>query len=171
MAGRIAYLELTPFVAREVIPGQPEEVDRLWLRGGFPESYLAESDAASLRWRIAFIRTYLERDIPNLGPRVPSEVIYRMWQMLAHNQAQLLNASRLAGALEVSGQTVARYLSIMNGLFLVRKLPPWIGNLQRRLVRAPKTYVRDSGLAHALLGIRDLDELLGHPWSGRVGRA
>lgn len=170
LAGRIAYLELTPLLANEV---PPEQADRLWLRGGFPESFLSESDAASLRWRKAFIQTYLERDIPALGPRIPAETLRRFWTMLAHAQGGVLNAARLAGGLGVSGQSVARYLDLLVDLLLVRRLPPWADNLGKRLVRSPKVYVRDSGLVHALLGLETLHDLYGHPvvggsWEGFV---
>jgi predicted AAA+ superfamily ATPase len=163
LAGRIAYEELTPFSATEV---PTASADQLWMRGGFPDSYLAKSESASFRWRSAFIQTYLERDVPALGPRIPAETLRRFWQMLAHNQAQLLNAAQLAGSLGVSGQTVARYLDIMVDLLLVRRLQPWANNAQKRLVKSPKVYVRDSGLTHALLGIQDKEELLGHPVVG-----
>jgi predicted AAA+ superfamily ATPase len=173
LAGRIAYAELTPFTAGEIEALEPKAPERLWVRGGFPDSYLATDDPASLEWRLAFIQTYLERDIPSLGPRVPAETLHRFWQMLAHNQGQMLNAARLAGGLGVSGQTVARYLDILVDLLLVRRLPPWTSNLPKRLVRSPKVYLRDSGLLHALLGIPGHEQLLGHPivgqsWEGFV---
>ena len=136
------------------------------MRGGFPESFLAASDAASLRWRQQLIATYLERDIPQLGPRIPAETLRRLWTMLAHEQGQLLNAAKLAAALAVSGQTVARYLDLLADLMLVRRLRPWASNEGKRLVRAPKVYVRDSGLAHALLGLPDFDAVVGHPVAG-----
>ena len=172
LAGRTATLELTPFQARELIDaGGPIEdtsarLNRLWVRGGFPLSYLAASDAASLRWRDAFVTTYLERDIPALGPRVPATTLRRLWTMLAHHQGQLLNQAQLAAALAISGQTVARYIDLLCDLMLVRRLPAWSGNLGKRLVRAPKVYVRDSGLTHALLGLRDLASVLAHPVAG-----
>lgn len=163
LAGRIRYLELGPIDAGEV--GQ-ERLDTLWLRGGFPESLLAASDAASMRWRLDFIRTYLERDIPQLGPRIPAETLRRLWTMLAHQQGGLLNAAALARALAVDGKTVASYLDLLVDLLLVRRLPPWHGNVRKRLVKAPKVYVRDSGLVHALLGIADQEALLAHPVAG-----
>jgi len=143
------------------------------VRGGFPESFLARSDEESFEWRSAFIQTYLERDVPALGPRIPAETLRRYWQMLAHNQGQMLNAAQLASGLGVSGHTVARYLDMMVDLLLVRRLSPWSSNVKKRLVRTPKVFVRDSGLAHALLGIRNREELLGHPvvgasWEGLV---
>lgn len=163
LAGRIRYLELTPFAAGEV--GR-ERLDALWLRGGFPESLLADSDAASLRWRADFIRTYLERDIPQLGPRIPAETLRRFWTMLAHQQGGLLNAAALARALAVDGKTVAAYLDLLVDLLLVRRLTPWHANTRKRLVKSPKVYVRDSGLVHALLGIAEREALLAHPVAG-----
>ncbi|HVA57810.1 MAG TPA: ATP-binding protein, partial [Gemmatimonadaceae bacterium] len=163
LAGRIRYLELAPLDAGEV--GR-ERVDTLWLRGGFPESLLAASDAASLRWRTDFIRTYLERDIPQLGPRIPAETLRRLWTMLAHQQGGLLNAAALARALAVDGKTVAAYLDLLVDLFLIRRLAPWHGNVRKRLVKSPKVYVRDSGLVHALLGVGDREGLLAHPVAG-----
>jgi predicted AAA+ superfamily ATPase len=141
-------------------------MDRLWTRGGFPDSFLAANDDASFAWRTSFIQTYLERDVPALGPRIPAETLRRYWQMLAHNQGQMLNAAQLASGLGVSGHTVARYLDIMVDLLLVRRLQPWADNAKKRLVRTPKVYVRDSGLLHALLRIHDQEELLGHPVLG-----
>jgi predicted AAA+ superfamily ATPase len=166
LAGRIAYAYLTPFSVREVAGNANADDDGLWVRGGFPDSFLARSDAQSYRWRTAFIRTYLERDVPALGPRIPAETLGRFWQMLAHNQGQMLNAAQLAGSLGISGQTVARYLDIMVELLLVRRLQPWAANTKKRLVRSPKVYVRDSGLVHALLEITDREHLLGHPVAG-----
>ncbi|TSE19909.1 hypothetical protein Talka_01257 [Tepidimonas alkaliphilus] len=170
LAGRIRYLELGPLDAGEVGAGR---LQALWLRGGFPLSLLAASDAASLRWRLDFIRTYLERDIPQLGPRIPAETLRRFWTMLAHQQGALLNAAALARALAVDGKTVARYLDLLVDLLLVRRLPPWSHNVGKRLVKSPKVYVRDSGLVHALLGIADHEALLAHPvagasWEGMV---
>ncbi len=173
LAGRIAYEELTPFSIAEVAASGVGTADQLWVRGGFPDSFLAASDEDSLRWRSAFIQTYLERDVPALGPRIPAETLRRYWQMLAHNQGQMLNAAQLANGLGVSGHTVARYLDIMVDLLLVRRLQPWAANAKKRLVRTPKVYVRDSGLLHALLGIRSMEDLLGHPvvgpsWEGML---
>ena len=173
LAGRIAYMELTPFLESEVA-GLSSNANRLlWVRGGFPDSFLAETEARSYEWRSAFIQTYLERDVPSLGPRIPAETLHRFWQMLGHNQGQMLNAAQLAAGLGISGQTVARYLDIMVDLLLVRRLQPWASNAGKRLVRSPKVYVRDSGLLHTLLGIRDQEMLLGHPvagssWEGMV---
>jgi predicted AAA+ superfamily ATPase len=163
LAGRIRYLELAPLDAGEIGPGR---LDTLWLRGGFPDSLLADSDAASLRWRVDFIRTYLERDIPQLGPRIPSETLRRLWTMLAHSQGGLHNAAALARSLAVDGKTVASYLDLMVDLLLVRRLTPWHGNVRKRLVKSPKVYIRDSGLVHALLGIEDRESLQAHPVAG-----
>lgn len=170
LAGRTAFAELAPFDVTEVGTGQ---LDRLWVRGGFPESFLAATEEASLRWRRDFIRTYLERDIPQLGPRIPAETLRRLWTMLAHNQGGLLNAANIARGLGVSGATVGNYLDLMVDLLLVRRLPPRLANAGKRLVRSPKVYVRDSGLLHALLGMADKESLLGHPvigasWEGLV---
>jgi hypothetical protein len=163
LAGRISYLELGPFDALEVAPAK---LDTLWVRGGFPRSFLAENDELSLAWRRDFIRTYLERDIPQFGSRIPAETLRRFWTMLAHNQSQLLNAATLARGLGVDGKTVASYLDLLVDLLLVRRLPAWHRNVGKRLVKSPKIFVRDSGMAHALLGIRDQEALLGHPVAG-----
>lgn len=163
LAGRIAYLELAPFDALEV---PPDAQTRLWVRGGFPDSFLAGSDASSAVWRSNFIRTYLERDIPLLGPRVPAETLRRLWTMLAHTQGGLLNAASLASGLGIDGKTVARYLDLLVDLLLVRRLQPLHANIGKRLVKSPKTYVRDSGIVHALLGLDDQEALLGHPVAG-----
>ena len=168
LAGRVAQLELTPFQAREVLAPNATDADlnTLWLRGGFPLSWLASSARRSLRWREEFITTYLEKDIPALGPRIPATKLRRLWTMLAHSQGELLDQSRLASALAISGQTVARYIDLLCDLMLVRRLPAWHGNVGKRLVRSPKVYVRDSGLVHALLGLADLDAVLSHPVAG-----
>lgn len=163
LAGRIGFIELAPFDVTEVGRG---ELDRLWVRGGFPESFLAPDEAVSLRWRQDFIRTYLERDIPQLGPRIPAETLRRFWTMLAHRQGGLLNTAQIARGLGVSGMTAAHYLDLMVDLLLVRRLPPRLANVGKRLVRSPKVYVRDSGLVHALLGLSDKEAVLGHPVAG-----
>jgi uncharacterized protein len=165
LAGRIAYLDLGPLDALEVDP-DPESQTRLWVRGGYPDSFLASSDSSSQRLRLDFIRTYLERDVPMFGPRLPSETLQRLWTMLAHGQGGLLNASRLAAAVGVSGQTITRYIDLLCDLLLVRRLPPFHANAGKRLVKAPKVYVRDSGLTHALLGLADLNAIAGHPVAG-----
>lgn len=163
LAGRIAYAELAPLDALEV---GPTDLDQLWLRGGFPDSFLAKDDPASLRWRRDFIRTYLERDIPALGPRIAAETLRRFWTMLAHRQSALSNAADLGRALGVDGKTVASYLDLLVDLMLVRRLEPWHANTGKRLVRSPRIYVRDTGILHALLGLGTLDDLLGHPVAG-----
>jgi uncharacterized protein len=163
LAGRLIYRELGPLDVQEL--GQ-SSTDQLWVRGGFPRSVLAENDGLSLTWREAFIRTYLERDIPQLGSRIPAETLRRFWTMLAHNQGQLLNAANLARALAIDGKTVARYLDLLVDLLLVRRLQPFHTNVGKRLVRSPKVYVRDSGLVHALLNLETHEDILGHPVSG-----
>jgi predicted AAA+ superfamily ATPase len=173
LAGRIAYLELQPVDALEYAQNNIEQLNALWARGGFPESVLSDSDQHSLEWRLDFIKTYLERDIPQLGPRIPAETLERFWTMLAHNQGSILNAAHLARNFDVSGVTIGRYLDLMTDLLLVRRLKPWTSNVGKRLVKSPKIYVRDSGLAHALLNIQDYNTLLGHPvvggsWEGFV---
>ena len=163
LAGRISYLEMHPLDALEV--GQ-EQVERLWVRGGFPDSFLAGSDRASQRWRQDFIRTYLERDIPMFGPRIAAETLRRFWTMLAHHQSGLLNAADFARSLGVDNKTVASYLDLLVDLLLVRRLEPWHNNAGKRLVKSPRIYVRDSGLVHTLLGLSTAEGVLGHPVAG-----
>ncbi|MGC9224612.1 MAG: ATP-binding protein [Terracidiphilus sp.] len=165
LAGRVSYLELGPF---DVLETGAAAIDALWVRGGFPRSFLAPSEDVSLQWRRDFIRTYLERDIPQFGVRIPAETLRRFWTMLAHNQAQILNAASLARGLAVDGKTVAGYLDLLVDLLVVRRLPAWHKNIGKRLVKSPKVYVRDTGIAHALLGIRDKEALLGHPVVGQT---
>src|SRR3989338_4579406 len=164
LAGRIAYLELTPF---QVLETRALPADDLWVRGGFQESLLAPDAVHSLRWRQNFIRTYLERDIPQFGPRIAAETLRRFWAMLAHYQGGLLNTAQFARSLGVDVKTAGGYLDLLVDLLLVRRLPPWHANLGKRLVRAPKVYVRDSGLFHALLNIPDKEGLLEHPVVGQ----
>ena len=168
LAGRVAYVELPPLQAPEIFTHQPSVADlnALWVRGGFPLSWLAPSDADSMTWREVFMATYLEKDIPALGPRIPATTLRRLWTMLAHHQGELLDLSKLAAALAISGQTVSRYIDLLCDLMLLRRLPAWHGNVGKRLVRSPKVYVRDSGLVHALLGLPNLDAVLGHPIAG-----
>lgn len=163
LAGRIAYLELGPLDILEV--GR-ESLDTLWIRGGFPDSFLAGDDDRSLTWRENFIRTYLERDVPQLGPRIPAETLRRFWVMLAHAQGGLLNAAALARGLGVDVRTVGKYLDLMVDLLLVRRLTPWRRNVGKRLTKSPKIYVRDSGVVHALLGVSSKEDALGHPIAG-----
>jgi len=165
LAGRVAYVDLGPIDAVE-FPPQVGDTNRLWTRGGFPDSLLAADEAASLNWRRAFIRSYLERDVPMFAPRMPAETIGRLWTMLAHSQATPLNQSRLASSLEVSTPAVTRYVDLLVDLLLVRRLRPWSGNTGKRLVRTPKLYIRDSGLTHALLDLETWEEVLGHPVAG-----
>ncbi len=165
LAGRVSYLELHPFDVLEV-GAEAADRDRLWLRGGFPESFLAPSGPRSLRWRQDFIRTYLERDIPQFGPRLAAERLRRFWTMLAHGQGSLLNVAQLARNLGVDVKTVGGYIDLLVDLLLVRRLPSWHTNVGKRLVKSPKVYVRDSGLVHALLGIGDKETLLAHPVVG-----
>jgi hypothetical protein len=164
LAGRIAYPELTPF---NLLETRHLPTDELWVRGGFPESLLASSGVRSLRWRHDFIRSYLERDIPQFGPRIAAETLRRFWGMLAHHQGGLLNTAQFARNLGVDAKTAAAYLDLLVDLLLVRRLPPWHANLGKRLVKSPKVYVRDSGLVHALLGIADKETLLSHPVVGQ----
>lgn len=164
LAGRVAYLELAPF---NVMEAQTLPPDELWVRGGFPESLLAPNAAWSLRWRQDFIRTYLERDIPQFGPRIAAETLRRFWGMLAHHQGGVLNTAQFARNLGVDAKTAASYLDLLVDLLLVRRLPPWHANLGKRLVKSHKVYVRDSGLVHALLAIPDKETLLSHPVVGQ----
>ena len=163
LAGRVRYIEMPPLLLDEV---GAERLSDLWLRGGFPDSFQADSDRASMDWREDFLRTYLERDIPALGPRIPATTLRRLWTMLAHSQGGLLNAAALAEGLGVSGQTIGRYLDLLVDLMLVRRLQPWHENVGKRLVKSPKVFVRDSGLVHALLGLDSMESLLGHPVVG-----
>lgn len=173
LAGRISYIELYPINIFEFKKEKQDNMNRLWLRGGFPESLLADTDHNSLAWRRDFVKTYLERDIPQLGPRIPAETLERFWIMLAHNQGTTINASQLSRNLEVSGTTIGRYLDLLVDLLLVRRLRPWRSNVGKRLVKSPKVYVRDSGITHSLLNILSYNDLLGHPvvggsWEGFV---
>lgn len=167
LAGRIDFLELTPFQPQEIPAAEREDaIDKLWIRGGFPDSFLAENDRKSALWRHAFIRSYLERDIPQFGVRIPAETIERFWTMLAHTQGGLFNGQRLAQSLGVGWHAVAHYLDLLTDLLLVRRLQPWASNAGKRLVKSPKIYLRDSGLLHALLDLSSLDDVLGHPIAG-----
>ena len=170
LAGRIAYLELAGLSVLEV---NRSHIESLWIRGGFPDSFLAASDQASALWRENFIRTYLERDVPQLGPRIPAETLRRFWVMLAHHQGSLLNAAELGRSLGVDGKTIARYLDLLVDLLLVRRQQPLHTNVGKRLVKSAKVFVRDSGLLHSLLGLDDRDAVYGHPviggsWEGFV---
>lgn len=173
LAGRIAYKELPGLTASEIQREGTGKLDRLWLRGGFPDSFLARSDEASLRWRQNFISTYLERDVPLFGGRIPAITLRRLWTMLAHSQRGQLNIAKLASNLDVAAPTAKRYIELLEDLLLIRSLRPWSGNIGKRLVKSPKVYIRDSGLTHALLNLTTFDDVLGHPvigasWEGFV---
>ncbi len=163
LAGRVAYHDLGPLVLDETGAAAWRS---LWLRGGFPRSFLSEDDHASVRWRDDFIRSHLERDIPALGISLPSETLRRFWIMLSHYHGQTLNLSELGRSLSVSDHTVRRYLDILAGTFMVRILPPWHANVGKRLVKAPKLYIRDSGLFHSLQAIESWEQLAAHPKLG-----
>jgi predicted AAA+ superfamily ATPase len=170
LAGRIEFVDLNGFDLSEVGNSNWQS---LWLRGGFPRAFLAETETDSLTWREGFIRTFLERDIPQLGIQIHAAAMRRFWTMLAHYHAQTWNASELGRAMGLSDKTVRGYLDILTGAFMVRQLQPWYANMSKRQVRAPKVYLRDSGLLHALLNIPDINTLLGHPkvgssWEGHV---
>lgn len=174
LAGRINYIELAPFNYNELIldnPHQYADPTLPWTRGGFPDSILAESDSLSYRWRENFIRTFLERDIPQFGFSIPAITLRRFWTMLAHHQGQTLNATKSGQSLGVSHPTIRKYLDMMAQTFMVRVLPPMVVNLKKRLVKTPKVYIRDSGILHTLLEIEDTESLFGHPnvgvsWEG-----
>lgn len=163
LAGRVGFVDLSGFDATEV---GFDHLDTLWLRGGFPESYLSSSDESSYHWRQQFIRTFLTRDIPQLGITIPAENLRRFWLMIAHYHAQTWNASEIAGSLGINYKTAQHYLDILTGAFMIRALPPWTENLGKRVRKAPKIYLRDSGLFHALQNIRSLPELQTHPKLG-----
>ena len=172
LAGRVRYIEMPPLLLDEI--GE-DRLNDLCLRGRFPDSFQADSDRDSLIWREDFLRTYLERNIPAIGPRIPAATLRRFWTMLAHAQGGLLDASALAEGLGVSGQTVGRYLDLLVDLMLVRRLQPWHENAGKRVVKSPKVFVRDSGLVYALLGLGSLESVLGHPvvggsWEGVLHR-
>lgn len=160
LAGRISYIEINPFVASEV-----NDLNRLWVQGGYPVSYQQDPDI-SFDWRINYIRTFLERDIPALGIRIPAETLRRFWSMLAHMNGSVLNASKLASSMGVSVPTIKNYIDILEGTFVIRQLRPFHTNTKKRLVKSPKVYIRDTGLIHCLLGIENYNDLLGHPALG-----
>jgi len=168
LAGRIRYLELPPFTVTELYQSEGEQfnLEQRWLRGGFPESYLAENDQESWDWRNDFILTYLERDIPAFGIGIPPARLRRFWKMLAHYNGNQVNLSELSRSLEISQPTIKSYLDLLTDLFMVRQLPPWSGNIKKRLVKSPKIYIRDSGILHSLLQLPDQNALLGHPGMG-----
>ncbi|MCP4601003.1 MAG: ATP-binding protein [Proteobacteria bacterium] len=166
LAGRISYLDLTPFLLAELQDVRRDSQNKLWLKGGFPRSFLTEDETTSLEWREDFIRTFLERDIGMLGFRMPPARLGRFWRMCAHVHGSLLNASKLADSLGVSSHTIRSYLDLLEHTFMMRVLLPDASNLKKRLVKSPKVYIRDSGILHALLAIRTFDDLLSHPVLG-----
>lgn len=173
LAGRVGLIELTPFTIEEVARTENFDMNAYWLRGGYPDSFLAESEQGSGLWRENFIRTYVERDIPRLGIQIPALQLRRLLTMCAHNQGQLFNSSKLAESLGVTYPTVRRYIDLMEQTFIVRSLPPFERNIKKRLVKSPKIYLRDSGLLHRLLQINDFNSLMGNPvfgasWEGFV---
>jgi uncharacterized protein len=175
LAGRVSYLELPPLVVPEVSAhGNPyQAIQKLWLRGGFPQSFTAPDDALSMTWRNDFIGTFLQRDLPELGVRLPVEALLRFWRMCAHLQGEMFNASRLGVTLGVAHTTVNRYLDTLSDVMMLRQLPPYYVNVGKRLVKSPKVYVRDSGIQHALLNIRSVSEMMNHPsighsWEGFI---
>ncbi len=168
LAGRIAYLELTPLLASEI---EPKDMESLWLRGGFPDSFLADSEEQSVLWRQNFIRTYLERDVPQFAPRISTETLRRFWGMLSNAQGTLINVAQLAGNLGIDQKTAQSYMDLLIDLLMVRKLQPWHSNIGKRLVKSPKVYVRDSGLVHSLLSISNKEALLSHPIIGQSWEA
>jgi len=167
LAGRISYIDMGGLNALEVMSKKSSNVKKLWFRGGFPESYLAKSDTDSMEWLEMLIRTYLERDVPQMGFRIPAARLRRLWTMLAHLQGENINFSKLASNLEVDGKTVSSYIDVLVDLLLVRRLNPWHENVKKRLVKSPRFYIRDSGIVHRLLGIANNDELLANPVLGK----
>ncbi len=165
LAGRIITLELTPFLNQEINPAT-DSLDRLWIRGGFPPAYLSDSETSSLQWRIHYLRAVLERDLGLLGFNLPPERMWRFLQMLAHNHGQLWNKAQLARSLDIGAATAGRYLDAIQQTLLVRRLQPFHKNLGKRLIKSPKVYIRDTGLLHALLGLKSWEQLLGHPVRG-----
>ena len=168
LAGRIGFVDLSGFDLREV---GTEHRDRLWVRGGFPRSFLSDDDSSSMMWRDDFMRTFLERDIPQLGITIPAETLRRFWTMVAHYHGQVWNGAEFARSLGTAENTARRYLDILAGAYMVRILPPWFENISKRQVKAPKIYIRDSGILHSLIQLRTLTDLRGHPkfaasWEG-----
>ena len=169
LAGRVAYIELTPFLLSEITTAKQDlekDLMPLWIKGGFPKSYLAKNDKSSMIWRENFIRTFLERDIPQLGLRIPAEALNRLWRMLAHNHGQLLNNSAIGASLGVSHTTVRSYIDLLSQTFMIRVLQPHFVNLKKRLVKSPKIYIRDSGILHTLLEIENYNAFVAHPVYG-----
>lgn len=163
LAGRVAYIEMGGFLINEI---HPEDMDSLWIRGGFPLSFLAENDSRSYEWRSNFIRSFLERDIPQLGIRIPAHTLRRFWTMVAHYHGHVWNAADLARSMGTKEDTAKKYLDILTGTFLIRQLPPWFENIGKRIVKSAKVFIRDSGILHALLGLRDGSHVQSHPKLG-----
>ena len=163
LAGRISYIEITPFDLQEALFTNPK---KHWLQGGYPRSLLSQDDDTSFQWREDYIRTFLERDIPQLGFRIPANTIGRFWRMLAHSHGQVLNSSKLAGSMGVSSHTIRKYIDLLEQTFMVRALPPYSGNIKKRLIKSPKVYVRDTGILHTLLNIETMEDLFAHPIYG-----
>jgi len=166
LAGRICYMELTPFLYSEISNTGKADLMKLWTRGGFPESLLSRSNQSSTTWRENFIRTYLERDIPQLGLNISAKTLKRLWTMLAHSHGQVLNSSRLGESIGVSHTTIRSYLDILSETFMLRLMQPYHGNVKKRIIKSSKVYLRDSGLLHALLRIENKNDLFGHPVFG-----
>lgn len=175
LAGRIRYMELTPFTLTELNDARKDDFDleRLWLRGGFPDSYLAPTEEESFEWRSDFMTTYVERDIPNMGVGVSASQLKRFWKMLAHYHGSQVNLSELGRSLEVSHTTIRNYLDLLTDFYMVRQLTPWSGNIKKRLVKTPKIYIRDSGVLHSLIQVPTMEDIFSHPvigasWEGFV---
>jgi predicted AAA+ superfamily ATPase len=166
LAGRICFMELTPFLFSEVSHAGKPDLMKLWSRGGFPDSFLSRSNQSSATWRENFIRTFLERDIPQLGFNIPARTLRRLWTMLAHSHGQVLNSSRLGESIGVSHTTVRSYLDILSQTFMLRLIPPFHVNVKKRIIKSSKVYVKDSGILHSLLGIENKNDLFGHPVFG-----
>ena len=163
LAGRIEFVDLQGF---DILETGTDKLNQLWLRGGFPLSYLANSEEDSTAWREGFIRTFLQRDIPQLGINIPSTTMRRFWTMIAHSHGQLLNSSQLANSMGISDKTIRSYIDILSATYMIRPLQPWFANLKKRQVKSPKIYLIDTGLLHHLLGINNIETLLGHPQAG-----
>ena len=163
LAGRLSYIEITPFSQREA---SFTDQATHWLQGGYPRSLLTENNEISVQWREDYIRTFLERDIPQLGFRIPANTLGRFWRMLAHSHGQVLNASKLAGSMGVSSHTIRKYIDLLEQTFVVRALPPHTENIKKRLVKSPKVYIRDTGILHTLLNIENMEDLFAHPVYG-----
>lgn len=169
LAGRISYYELSPFLLPETYPApaiSQNQINKYWLRGGFPRSFLATDDVLSFKWRKNFIKTFLEKDIPQLGFNIPAPTLLRLWQMCAHHHGQMLNMQQIGEAMGLSHTTIRHYLELLTKTFVIRLLPPFHANYGKRLVKTPKIFIRDTGLLHALLNIETMDDLLSHPVCG-----